>query len=132
MGALLPAGIRAHVRPVSLLVSPLLVTVIARASPQRGLALCLIGRLQQSDMITRGRRTASSVAEFRGPSPHDLGTAELATVQVLEKNIEVMLHLLDDWHRPMGPVVRVQMTADVARALAERLTNAAAQAEPGE
>jgi len=26
MGALLPAGIRAHVRPVSLLVSPLLVT----------------------------------------------------------------------------------------------------------
>src|SRR2546421_8950719 len=72
------------------------------------------------------------VAEFRGPSPHDLGTAELATVQVLEENIEVMLHLLDDWHRPMGPVVRVQMTADVARALAERLTNAAAQAEPGE
>jgi len=40
------------------------------------------------------------VAEFRGPSPHDLGTAELATVQVLEENIEVMLHLLDDWHRP--------------------------------
>ena len=71
------------------------------------------------------------VAEFRGPPPHDLGTAELATVQVLEKNIEVMLHLLDDWHRPMGPVVRVQMTADVARALAERLTSAAAQAEPG-
>jgi len=33
MGALLPAGIRAHVRPVSLLVSPLLVTVIARARP---------------------------------------------------------------------------------------------------
>ena len=30
------------------------------------------------------------------------------------------------------PVVRVQMTADVARALAERLTSAAAQAEPGE
>jgi hypothetical protein len=26
----------------------------------------------------------------------------------------------------------VQMTAEVARALAERLTNAAAQAEPGE
>jgi len=33
MGALLPAGIRAHVRPVSLLVSPLLVIVIARARP---------------------------------------------------------------------------------------------------
>ena len=25
------------------------------------------------------------VAELRGPSPHDLGTAELATVQVLEE-----------------------------------------------
>jgi hypothetical protein len=92
----------------------------------------------------RGRRSAASsfvwsgeqdrimVAEFRGPSPHDLGTVELATVHVLEKSIEVMLHLLDDWHRPMGPVVRVQMTPDVARALAERLTSAAAQAEPGE
>jgi len=42
------------------------------------------------------------VAEFTGPSPHDLGTAELATVQVLENNIEMMLHLLDDWHRAGG------------------------------
>ena len=65
------------------------------------------------------------VAEFRGPSPHDLGTAELATVQVLEKNIEVMLHLLDDWHRPMGPIIQVRMTPEVARSLAERLTAAA-------
>jgi hypothetical protein len=32
----------------------------------------------------------------------------------------------------MGPVVRVQMTADVARALAERLTSAAGQAKPDE
>jgi hypothetical protein len=70
------------------------------------------------------------VAEFRGPPPHDLGTAELATAHVLNDNVEVTLHLLDDWHRPMGPVVRVQMTPDVARSLAERLTTAAAEAEP--
>jgi len=49
---------------------------------------------------------------------------------VLNDNIEVTLHLLDDWHRPMGPIVRVQMTPDVARSLAERLTTAAAEAEP--
>src|SRR5262249_61499397 len=63
------------------------------------------------------------VAEFRGPPPHDLGTAELATAHALDEHIEVMLHLLDDWHRPMGPIVRVQMTPDVARALAERLNS---------
>jgi hypothetical protein len=70
------------------------------------------------------------VAEFRGPPPHDLGSAELATAHVVNENIEMTLHLLDDWHRPMGPIVRVQMTADVARSLAERLTAAAAELEP--
>jgi len=35
------------------------------------------------------------------------------------------LHLLDDWHRPMGPIIQVRMTPEVARALAERLTAAA-------
>jgi hypothetical protein len=69
------------------------------------------------------------VAEFRGPPPHDLGTAELATARVASEGIEVTLHLLDDWHRPMGPIVRVQMTPDVASSLAERLTAAAAEAE---
>ena len=80
-------------------------------------------------MSRREARDRTMVAEFRGPPPHDLGTAELATAHVIEDNVEVTLHLLDDWHRPMGPIVRVQMTADVARALAERLTTAAAQAE---
>jgi len=65
------------------------------------------------------------VAEFRGPSPHDLGTAELAT----DESIEVTLHLLDDWHRPMGPIIQVRMTPAVARSLAERLT-AAAEGRP--
>jgi hypothetical protein len=114
--------------PLSLLVSSLLVVVIARARPPRAASPFLLS----GDRTIRHARAQDRimVAEFRGPSPHDLGTAELATVQVLENNIEMMLHLLDDWHRPMGPVVRVQMTADVARALAERLTSAAAQAEP--
>ncbi len=61
------------------------------------------------------------VAEFRGPSPHDLGTAELATARVVDESIEVTLHLLDDWHRPMGPIIQVRMTPAVARSLAERL-----------
>jgi len=63
------------------------------------------------------------VAEFRGPSPHDLGTA------VVDESIEVTLHLLDDWHRPMGPIIQVRMTPAVARSLAERLT-AAAEGRP--
>src|SRR5262249_46334699 len=69
------------------------------------------------------------VAEFRGPSPHDLGTAELATARVVDESIEVTLHLLDDWHRPMGRIIQVRMTPAVARSLAERLT-AAAEAQP--
>ena len=69
------------------------------------------------------------VAEFRGPPPHDLGTAELATAHVLNNNIEVTLHLLDDWHRPMGPIIQVRMTPAVACSLAERLM-AAGQAQP--
>jgi hypothetical protein len=69
------------------------------------------------------------VAEFRGQSPHDLGTAELATARFVDESVEVALHLLDDWHRPMGPIVQVRMTPEVARALAERLT-AAAESRP--
>src|SRR5215471_5023084 len=70
------------------------------------------------------------VAEFRGPSPHDLGTAELATARFVDESVEVSLHLLDDWHRPMGPIIQVRMSPEVARSLAERLT-AAADARPG-
>jgi hypothetical protein len=65
------------------------------------------------------------VAEFRGPSPHDLGTAELATARFVEESVEVSLHLLDDWHRPMGPIIQVRMTPELARSLAERLAAAA-------
>ena len=35
------------------------------------------------------------VVEFRGAPPHDLGTAELATVHAADEHIEVELHILD-------------------------------------
>jgi predicted transcriptional regulator YheO len=67
------------------------------------------------------------VAEFRGSPPHDLGTAVLALARALGENIEISLHLLDDWHRPTAQIVRVEMEPSVARALAERLTALAAE-----
>ena len=69
--------------------------------------------------------------EFKGAPPHDLGTAELATIHAAQGQIEVELHILDDWHRPTASIVRVQMAATVARLLAERLIVAVAEIEPG-
>jgi hypothetical protein len=69
------------------------------------------------------------VVDFRGAPPHDIGLAQLATAECVDKNIEVTLHLLDDWHRPTDQIVRVQMTPLVARSLAERLVATAAQVE---
>jgi len=68
------------------------------------------------------------VVEFRGPAPHDLGTAELATARLVNENVEVTLHILDDWHRPTDQIVRVKMAPSVARVLAERLMVTAAEA----
>jgi hypothetical protein len=65
------------------------------------------------------------VVDYKGSPPHDLGTAELATIQTVNGNIEVTLHILDDWHRPTAQIVRVQMTPALARSLAERLAAAA-------
>jgi hypothetical protein len=62
------------------------------------------------------------VIEFRGPPPHDLGTAELAMAQAINENIEVTLHVIDDWHRPTAQIVRVRMATSVARSLADDLT----------
>jgi hypothetical protein len=64
------------------------------------------------------------VAEFRGPPPHDLGTVELAVAQAIDENIEITLHIIDDWHRPTAQVVRVRMATSVARSLADDLTAA--------
>ena len=49
------------------------------------------------------------VAEFRGAPPHDLGTAVLAMARDVDQDIEITLHLLDDWHRPTDQIVRVRM-----------------------
>ena len=51
------------------------------------------------------------VAEFRGPPPHDLGLAEIATARCVSENIEMTLHVVDDWHRPTPQIVRVQITS---------------------
>ena len=127
MGTLLPAWIRPHLRSVSMLVSSLLVNRVAKGgvAPWRPLH-----RAFDAFDVTRalglGRPGGPAmVAEFRGPSPHDLGTAELATARFVDESVEVSLHLLDDWHRPMGPIIQVRMTPEVARSLAERLTAAA-------
>jgi hypothetical protein len=72
---------------------------------------------------------ASLVAiDFKGSSPHDLGLVQLATAQLVEGNIEMTLHILDDWHRPSYQIVRAQMTPSLARSLAERLWGSIAQA----
>jgi len=68
------------------------------------------------------------VIDYKGPSPHDLGTAEIATVHVVNGSIEIALHIVDDWHRPGGQIVQVRMAPSVARSLAERLTATAALA----
>jgi len=72
------------------------------------------------------------VVEFRGPPPHDIGTAEVATARSVESQVEVAMHILDDWHRPIAQVVRVQMAPSVARSLAERLVTVAAEAQANE
>jgi hypothetical protein len=69
------------------------------------------------------------VAEFRGAPPHDLGTAVLAMARGVEEDIEITLHLLDDWHRPTDQIVRVRMAPATARTLADRLWAVAGTAE---
>jgi hypothetical protein len=76
------------------------------------------------------RQDTIMVVDYKGPSPHDLGTAEIATVRVVNGNIEVALHIVDDWHRPGAQIVQVRMAPSVARSLAERLAVTAADA-PG-
>jgi hypothetical protein len=67
------------------------------------------------------------VAEFRGSPPDDLGTAVLAMVRGVSENIEITLHILDDWHRPTAQIVQLQMAPSVARTLAEHLTAVVAE-----
>jgi hypothetical protein len=68
------------------------------------------------------------VVDFKGSAPHDLGLVQLATVQLVDGNAEMTLHILDDWHRPANQIVRVQMAPAVARELSERLATIARSA----
>jgi ABC-type phosphate transport system permease subunit len=67
------------------------------------------------------------VAEFRGAPPHHLGTVELAMARAEGETIEVTLHIIDDWHRPIAQVVQVRMATAVARSLAQDLTDLIAE-----
>jgi hypothetical protein len=44
--------------------------------------------------------------------------------QAIDENIEITLHIIDDWHRPTAQVVRVRMATSVACSLADDLTAA--------
>jgi hypothetical protein len=65
------------------------------------------------------------VVDFKGSSPHDLGLVLLATVSLVDGNVEMTMHILDDWHRPTNQIVRVQMGPAIARELSERLATVA-------
>jgi len=72
------------------------------------------------------------VVEYKGFPPHDLGTAEIATARFVDGNIEVTMHIPDDWGNPVARVVRVEMASSIARSLAEDLTVAAEAAKTRE
>jgi hypothetical protein len=48
-------------------------------------------------------------------------------LEALDENIEMTLHIMDDWHRPTAQIVRVRMATSVARSLADDLTAAATE-----
>jgi hypothetical protein len=66
---------------------------------------------------------------FKGLPPHDLGPAESASARSLGGDVEVTLHVLDDWHSPTLVAIRIKMPPSVARSLADQLTPVASQAE---
>lgn len=66
---------------------------------------------------------------FKGLPPHELGPAESASARASGGDVEVTLHVLDDWHSPTLVAIRVKMPPSVARSLADQLTSIAAQAE---
>jgi hypothetical protein len=66
---------------------------------------------------------------FRGLSPHDLSAVDSGVARPLDGNVEMTLYVLDDWHSPTSHAIRAPMQPAVARALANALMAAAAQAE---
>jgi hypothetical protein len=72
------------------------------------------------------------VISFKGLPPHDLGFAETGSAHAVNGLVEVTMNTLDAWHSPPGQLLRFQMKPAVARAFAERLSAAAAEAEPDE
>jgi hypothetical protein len=44
-------------------------------------------------------------------------------------DVEMTLHVLDDWHSPTLVAIRIKMPPGVARSLADQLASAAAEGE---
>jgi hypothetical protein len=78
------------------------------------------------------RQDRTMVISFRGLPPHDLGLAETGSARAANGMVEVMLQALDDWHSPPGNLVRLRMSASLARSLAASLNTAAEDAERNE
>jgi hypothetical protein len=79
------------------------------------------------------RQDRTMVISFRGLPPHDLGLAETGSARGGANGmVEVMLQALDDWHSPPGNLVRLRMSASLARSLATSLSTAAEDAESNE
>jgi hypothetical protein len=66
---------------------------------------------------------------YKGLPPHDLGPAETASARSIDGNVEVTLHVLDDWHSPTLIAIRIKMPPGVARSLADELATAAEETE---
>jgi hypothetical protein len=66
---------------------------------------------------------------FKGLPPHELGPAESASARSTAGDVEMTLHVLDDWHSPTLVAIRIKMPPGVARSLADQLASAAAEGE---
>jgi hypothetical protein len=78
-----------------------------------------------------GRSQGHSVVAiiFKGLPPHELGPAESASARSTAGDVEMTLHVLDDWHSPTLVAIRIKMPPGVARSLADQLASAAAEGD---
>ena len=60
---------------------------------------------------------------------HMTSAGKSASARSLGGDVEVTLHVLDDWHFPTLVAFRIKMPPGVARSLADQLTSVAAQAD---
>jgi hypothetical protein len=66
---------------------------------------------------------------FEGDPPYDLPIAQSAEARSVDETVELTLRVSVPGKRPSPAPIRVQMTAEVARALSAQLQPAATMAE---